>query len=748
MTAPMRWYIGRSRARSWGAASLALLTLYAALVAAEARRSGLAFDAVDPWPLGGPHPNPALGLASLALGLGLGWAVPGLCLALLGEREVHGSRLLARGFGLGVGYLFVAGLAVALVTGGAPTRTGLLVLLSLPALTALLRSATPHESLADGTLLAAALSMIFVTAWLWPKLSDEGLSGDGSEAYELAQSLGESRLPRWDLERPDGPGRYGHPAVNPFLTNSFLVHAQMSVVGRGELAARLPFPAALVTAALLAAALAGRLGASAWVYAGALAAVSLLWNAYYVGYEPAFADLAEPAATDLLMTALWLCGAVEIAGGSVALGVAFLFLASGVLYSAPLLASVALGALASSGEPRGRRALGLWLGGLTLAGLAALSVGIVTGSWPDWIRQVRSEYWQDVLDTTRTVPTLPLLGRLVLMTGALPLIAAARFRRITPVPHALLVAAGVYVALVAGGHSKNLHYLAPLPFLLMPGALEASEPRLRLAASVLLAAVFALSWPSPRDIHRENVALGERSCLDGLDLETAALGGDVLYQAFAGPGASERFAVGKHTFVRYAAERGGRDCAFRLSNTEREGWVTIAGSTLTFSVRDVEEYVRWRFARPSLPSSPLFRRTPAPPLPLDPAGWLGRHVLAERTGQALLLDGFARLESNDPGNPRVYAGVRSQRPRLLVPRLPESAARIRTWSPEGGLELTLRVNGRPDGRLNVPPGWSEVRLPMPSDRWRTGWNVVELAGDAQSLPHLALDWLDLRRASQ
>jgi len=747
MTASLRWYIGRSPARSWSAVSLALLTLYAALVAVEAQRRGLAFDAVEPWPLGGPHPDPALGLTSLALGLGLGWAVPGLSLALLSAPGIRGARLLARGFGLGVGYLLVAGLAVALLTGGAPTRTALLALLSLPALAALGRSEESHLSLADWTLVAAVLSMILVTAWLWPKLADEGLNGDGTEAYELARSLAENALPRWDLERPGGPGAYGHPAVNPFLTNSYLLHAQMRVLGRGELAARSSLPAALVAAAVLAGALCARRGVSAWVYLGALAGVSLLWNAYYVGYEPAVADLAEPAATDLLMTALWLCGAVEIASGSVAPGVAFLLLASGVLYSAPLLASVALGALASTGEPRGRRALALWLGGLTLTGLMALSAGIATRSWPDWIRQVRSEYWQDVVDTARVVPTVPLLGRLVLMTGALPLIAAGRFRRITPVPRALLVAAGFYTVLVAAGHSKNLHYLAPLPFLLAPAALEASGPRLRMAASVLLAAVFALSWPSPRGIHRENVDLGERSCLDGVDVETAALGGDVLYSAFGRPSSSARFAVGKHTFVRYAVERGGRDCAFRLSTEEREGWVTVAGSALTFSVRDVEEYVRWRFGQPAVPSSPLFPRPPQSPLPLDPASWVGRHILGERRGAALLLGGFSPLESSDPGNPPVYASVRSERPRLLVPQIPGHAAWIRAWSPEGGIELTLQANGHADGRLRLPPGWSAVSLPTHSARWRAGWNVVELGGDAASLPHLALDWLELRRDS-
>ena len=48
--------------------------------------------------------------------------------------------------------------------------------------------------------------MVVLTFALWPKLAHEGLNGDGTEAYELARSLGQNRLPRWDLERWAPPG--------------------------------------------------------------------------------------------------------------------------------------------------------------------------------------------------------------------------------------------------------------------------------------------------------------------------------------------------------------------------------------------------------------------------------------------------------------------------------------------------------------------------------------------------------------
>src|SRR5262245_5335292 len=552
MTAPARWYIGRSRARAAGACSLALLGVYAALMAAEAVWRDRAFEALQPWRLGGPGPGPALSIAALSLGLGLGWLVPGLSLALLSDRSLRGGRLLGRAFGLGVGYVLLSNLSFAIVAGHAPGRAGLLVLLALPPLAALWRPDAAHASPPDSMLRAACVSMILLTGLLWPKLVWESLNGDGTEAYELARSLDRTRLPHWDLERPEAPGAFGYPAVNPTLTSSYLIHVQMVVLGPGELSARLAFPVALVACAVLVLSLARTTQGAALGYVAASAALVALWNAFYVGYEPAFPDLAGLATSDLLMTALWLAGALELARGLVPLGVAFLLLASGVLYSAPLLASAAIVAYAVFGGSRGRGALVLWTAGLASALATALCVGYATGSLPDWIRQIRSEYWQDFVEPGRRAPLLPLLGRLVLATGALVLAALPRFRRLTPVSRALLIAGAAYLALVACGQAKSLHYLTPLPFLFAPAALEASGWRLQAAATAIVGAAFALSWPLPLRIHREAALLGRISCLRGVDLEDAALGGDVVYEAFARPGTSARFAIGKHTFARYA----------------------------------------------------------------------------------------------------------------------------------------------------------------------------------------------------
>jgi hypothetical protein len=571
------------------------------------------------------------------------------------------------------------------------------------------------------------------------------LNGDGTEAYELARSLDRSRLPHWDLERPAPRGQYGYPAVNPSLTSSHFHHAQMVLLGHGELAARLAFPLALVLGAVLALGLSGRGGPAAIGYVAALVALSALWNAYYVGYEPAFPDLAGLPANDVFMTALWLAGALEIAAGAPAFGVAFLLLASGVLYAAPLLASVALVAFAFLAGASGRRALWLWGAGLAAALAAALCVGLATHSLPDWIRQIRSEYWRDFVDPARGTPTLPLLGRFLLASGGLPLVALLRLRRLSPMSAALLLASAVYLTLVGLGQAKNLHYLTPLPFLLAPAALEASQARLQAVAAVVVGAALALSWPSPLGVRRDPFLLGRMSCLGGVDLEAAALGGDVLYAAFSRPGGCERFGVGKHTFGRYAIELGGDHCRFRLAPQVRPGWVGVAGAegALKFSTRDIDEYARWRFSRPTAPASLLFPRARCRQLPDREERWAGRHSLADPPGSELLLDGFARTLSHDPGNPPAYAALRATPARLLVPVLPGGQVRLRAWAPEGGLLVVGRLNGRSREALAFAAGWSEITLPSSERGWRQGWNVLELAADTEAARRLALDWIEV-----
>jgi hypothetical protein len=592
--------------RGCGVVSLALIGLYALAVEHAAVRSGSSFQGFSPLPLGGGAPagGPLLCACAVALLLLLGWGIPGLSLAQLSGDRLDGVQLLGRGLGLGVGYLLLTCMGHTLLLGHTPPRAVLLALLALPSLACVVRGGgqpCDPRPLATGLALMLALTGVF-----WGKLRHEGMNGDGTESYELARSLETHALPHWDLERWEPPGRFGIPLVNPFVTNSYLVRAGMTLAGRGEIAARMPLIPALVLAGLLAAAGLGKpTRGVAWVYVGSVLAVYCLWNAYYVGYEPAFTDLAEPAATDTLMVALWLAGFVEVARGRLWIGLAALVLSAGVLYSSPILTTIALLGLAT-GDGK-RRALALWLAALASVVAAMLLVGAATGDVGDWIRQTRSEYWSDFTDPVRRTPVLPFLGAAFLLTGGLPLCIVSGWRRLSPAARSLLAAALTYLAIVLLSSYKNLHYLAPLPFLLIPPALECSRLLERLVATGVALCALALSWPSSLAIHRETIELGRVSCVSGLDYEAACLNGDVVYDVFGRPGTSSAFTVGKHTFVRYALDLGGAACVFRLSPSAPRGWTLLAQrGTVVLSTRDPGAHDEWRRLRSEAPRSFLF----------------------------------------------------------------------------------------------------------------------------------------------
>jgi hypothetical protein len=715
----------RASSRACGLVSLLVLAAYVLAIAVGARASGVGFEAYAPWPLGGADASVSrcAQAAALTLGLSLGWGIPGFALALLSDPRLAGVALLGRALGLGTGYVLGVGLVHALALGHAPGRPALLFMLALPPFASALRRSPAEPAVGrvpPGMLLALVAAIALATGLLWPKLQREGLNGDGTEAYELARSLDAHAVPHWDLERSEGGGQFGTPAVNPFLTNSYLAHATMVLLGRGELAVRLFFVPAFVLAAIVSV---GRLAPatpSAWLYAAGLGAVSALWSAYYVGYEPAFTDLAEPGATDFLTTALWLAGIGEVLAGSSGWGVAFLLLASGVLYSGPVLATTALVALALVPGGR-RRPLGLWLAAASAAVAAVVAWGWTQGLLPDWYRQLRSEYWHDLVSDERRTPSAPLLGLFLLMTGGLPLVAAVRWRRLSPPSRVLLVTGGVYLAIVLGSSYKNLHYLAPLPFIFAAPALEASGARARTLATAALLATLVLSWPDSTRPHRENVRLGEESCLDGIAYEQAALAGDVVYQAFSWPGHGGRFAVGKHTFVRYALDRDLSGCNLRLSPVEREGWIPVAGAEVVLSVRDVDRYARWRFLVPEVPSSWLFPRASEPPPSADPARWNGRFVLDQAPGDALRL-----------GDARV-----------LVPLAATTTLDVETWAPDPGGALEALVNGRPAGAVLVPAGRGRARFDGSRAPWRPGWNVLELTAVPPGPSGLRIEAVDL-----
>ncbi len=600
--------------RACGIASLGLLAAYAAAVLLTAAKSGTAFDAVELFRLGGAGGDggSVVRVVALALGLVLGWGVPGLSLAFLFAKPPDGAAAIGRALGLGFGYIFATGAAYAAVFGHAPGRAALLVLLALPCAWQVFR--TPAADARSGAALkhalAALAAMALLAAVLWPNLRHAALNGDGTEVYELARSLDSHAFPRWDLESAEPGGRFGIPVVVPFFTGAFLTHGEMTVLGRGELAARLPFVFSLILAVIAAMGLARTRDFSGWIYAAGTAAVYALWHAYYVTYEPSFPELAASAASDTLMTALFLAGFRELAAGSPPLGVGFIALASGTTFAAPVLGLLAVVFLRLQAPALGREELRWSTLAAAVVFPAILLLGWHTGDWPHWLRQLRVEYADDFTSAVR-VPFSPLAGKLLLMTGALPLAIPLAWRGLRGSDRALFLAGAAYLAVVFAGAHKSLHYLAPLPWIFLAPALDASSRRGRLAAAALLVAVFALSVPGDRTVRRENIELGRESCVQGLSYEAAALGADPVYEALGRPPGDGRFAVGKHTFVRYAADLGGRDCVVGLSAVPPPGAVRLAGDATTVWTADPERYARWRHLRVPAPSSVLFPR-PAP----------------------------------------------------------------------------------------------------------------------------------------
>ncbi|MGH9383210.1 MAG: hypothetical protein ACRD2N_02810 [Vicinamibacterales bacterium] len=706
--------------RLYGLLSLALVAAYAVAVGLAAQAGGPGFDELAAFPLGGVAGDGGRVLRALALtlSLSLGWAVPGVSLALLTDQRLRGGALLARSLGLGIGYLFVAGLGYAMVAGHAPPRAAFLVELALPGVLLTMRPTSSRDERGQFhvPVVTAFVVMALLLATLWPKLRYEGMNGDGTEAYELSRSLESHPLPRWELEGAAPPGRFGTPITVPFFTGAYFVFGQMAILGKGELAIRIPFIISLTLLVGIAVNLSASRGRFAWLYACVVAAIYVLWNAYYVGYEAPL-DLAEPAGTDTLTTALFLAGLAEVMAGSPAFGVGFMLIACGMTYSGPLLTVLALSFLWWIDRDRATRATPLAIagGGIALAGIGL--AGWQSGEWPEWVRAFTSEYWQDLVAPSRRMAATPLFARLLLMTCGLPLAIIVAWKILSRTGRLLTLTGAAYLVIVLAGSYKNLHYLMPLPWLFLGPALESTGVALRLVAIAMSVAVGVMSWPNDVTIRRETALLGAESCVQGLDYEAALLAAAPIYSAFDTPAWGERFGVSKHTFVRYGLELGGRDCVVGLSRTVPAGAVALVDGLATVWTIDPTRYARWRFAQVPLPSSTLFPRESRVSRSADAATWPDRLVLSEVPARWLLLDGFSRQSAHT---------TFTSRARMLVPLTDVEPRRVRLFvvAPRP-VRVRALINGRPASDLAVDAGAHDVVVEGP---WQDGWNVLDVDG--------------------
>ena len=551
--------------------------------------------------------------------------------------------------------------------------------------------------------------MALLTTVLWQKVRHEHFSGDGTEIYEWSRSLSDHPLPFWDLEDSSRPGAFGVPGFASFA-GAPLVHAKMTLIGRGEISARLPFVIALVILAALAAGLVPHRSSAGWLLTIAITGLYVLWHAYYVGNEPPVTDLAESAGTDTLTIALWIAGARELLRGSTRVGVMWLALSSVTTMMGPPLAVLTLPLLWVAGPGRARRAW-RWaaLSGAVLVPVVLVAVW-VTGVGPEWWTGFEREFVRDLATAETRAPEWPLVIQWLISTAGLPLLAPFFWRRMSGTSRALALIGVGYLAIVLGGQQKTLHYLAPLPWICLVPALELATTRIHLTAVGLLAAAFALSWPSPRPVQRDAIMLGRESCVQGLDYQQASLGADAVYDAFDTPATGERFSVGKQTFVRYAMDLGGTSCVIGLSLSTPAGAVTVAATpNAQLWTREIARFVWWRFHDVPVPSSPLFRRDASPTLPIDPAEWVGRFTMDNSHGRALLLDHH-------------YT-----RARLLIPIAHPDDAAVQVGVRTTNDQLSVTINGVPAPMAQVGSDTGGTPLTGP---WRSGWNIVEVTGAA------------------
>lgn len=538
---------------------------------------------------------------------------------------------------------------------------------------------------------------LVLTTLLWPRITSDGLNGDGTEAFELARSLREHPLPRWEIETLDHEAQFGASLAVPYITGAALAQIPMAIVGESPVAVRVLMPICLGLLVVLVRARTGPLSATGWTYLALSTATYLVWATTWVSYDPPF-DIAEPAGTNLLTTLLFVLGTWECVRGSVPLGVVLWTCASLTTFGGPVLTLGALAGITLQVPERARR---VWLSTLTISAVvvAILVVwGSVTGDLSGWIGQIRNEYWRDLIGPERRVAGWPILARWSLLLGLLPLVLLRRWSLVSPLERVLVIAGVVYCGVVVAGADKSLHYLMPVPFLVWPAALAASRGAERVLASGIAAAALVAGWPATIGPNPTPRLLGADSCIVDLDFEGASLASVPVEDALAGPREPDRLGISRHAWVRHALDEQRGRCVIGLSPTvPPDATLLVDGTRASAWTRDLDAFVAWRFHPAGWTHAPLFRRAEPVPPPRDPYQWPDDIDLLETPGEALVL-------VSSEGDQR----------RLLVPAVTASSWRIelRPLNGEEQLVDTIVVVAPQQswGIVAIADGYEPVRL--------------------------------------
>ncbi len=543
---------------------------------------------------------------------------------------------------------------------------------------------------------ALVIVPLVLCAALWPRITGDGLNGDGTEAFELARSLREHPLPRWEIEAPAHEAQFGVSLVVPYITGAALAQIPMTLVGESPIAVRMLMPICL---GLLLVLLRGRVAVmdvTAWIYLVLGVAAYVVWSITWVSYDPPF-DIAEPAGTNLLTTLLFVLGTLECVRGSVPLGVVLWTCASLTTFGGPVLTLGALVGITWQMPDRARR---VWQWTLAVSALVVTAFvvwGSVTGDLHGWIAQIRNEYWRDLIGPERRVPAWPVLLRWGLLLGLLPLVILRRWTQVSPPERVLAVAAAVYCGVVVAGADKSLHYLMPVPFLVWPAALAASTSTERVGAALVTAAALVASWPATMGPNPVPRMLGADSCIVDLDFERASLASRPVEDALAHPRHPDRLGISRHAWVRHTLEEQRGRCVVGLSPEAPDAaTLLVQGRRASVWTRDLDAFVEWRLHRAGWMRAPLFDQW-VPVVPSARAADWGDDIdLRDRRHAGLV------LVSSERGHRR-----------LLVPAVTTSSWRIELVSLSGDEKVETTVVVQPDSSWGIVPiadGYEPVRL--------------------------------------
>lgn len=360
-------------------------------------------------------------------------------------------------------------------------------------------------------------------------------NGDGTEAFQLAQSLRFHFLPYWEI---DATAEFGTVIVYPALVCSYWNLAMQLLLGNVEIATRISYWAwwlGVFAAALQM--IQPRSRRIDWPTAIPLALVGLLtclWYTFYTGYYPYMADLACLGVPDVLFTLLVLLAMNCLRCRDMAGWVLLATLASLVVYAGPIMLGLTvLAALAwrPVSRPAMLRAAGVGVGlHLAIALLYCLR-GWSEGHLEGWRLTLQEEsvllnyFW----------PVRPSASfawfavYFVLGSGGISAVGLLLpFRR--PAANGddgqeiawertVATVALAYLLIILGSRYKNLHYLGPLlpiPVMLWLRAVFRTDRRVlrrwavvATTASILVCLIEC--WPPSRPTFTLNRDLGAKT---------------------------------------------------------------------------------------------------------------------------------------------------------------------------------------------------------------------------------------------